>query len=265
MGQVTSSVAHRRPSRGPWVIVLLAVASVSAVPALLDGRPVTGPAVSALVQLVVSAPLAYSIPEVLPVAKAALLLAAAVAVVGTRHSPRMLVAYYAATLVVVGVFQNAADLGERGLAFLTGNAVAQVALAAGCLVSLRSVTGPAALRRARLWVLPLMLLALAFPYAEAGTAVRPGWDGALTNGSGVSYCMVTAVVAGAMFVRPEAYPALLRVAVGALGAIFGLMNLVTWFVIAPQSWWMGVLHVPLLVCSLDLTMTAWQSARSAGR
>jgi len=256
------TVPTRSRRRPVWLIPVLALVAVMGVPSLLDGRPVSGQDTSALIQEVLANSLAYSIPALLPLAKLLLVVVAALAVLGNRHSPRLLVAYYAAVLVIVGVFQNAADLGARGFAFLAGNAVAQLALAGACLVSLRSVTAEAApLRTGRGWVLLLALLAAAFPYATAGGHVVPGLDGALNNGAGVTYCMVAAVVAAAMFLRPDAFPGWLRVAVGTLGTLFGLLNVLTWFVLAPQSWWMGVLHLPLLLCSAVLLATSWTDTR----
>lgn len=258
------AVSTRSRRRPVWLIPGLALVAVMGVPAVLDGRAVVGQDTPALIREVLANPLVCAIPALLPAAKLLMVVVAALAVLGVPHAAHLLVAYYAAVLVIVGVFQNTADLGGRGFAFLAGNAVAQFALAAACLVSLRSMRAETVpLRAGRAWVLPLGLLAAVFPYATAGGHAVPGLDGALTNGAGVTYCMVTAVVAAAMFLRPDAFPAWLRVAVGTLGALFGVLNAVTWFVLAPQSWWMGVLHLPLLLCSTVLLATSWTDARTS--
>lgn len=116
------------------------------------------------------------------------------------------------------------------------------------------------LRTGRVWVIPLAVLAAAFPYAVDGGRVVPSVEGVLTNAAGVTYCMVTAVVGAAILLRADAYPGWLRFAVAALGTIFGLLNAVTWFLLAPESWWMGVLHLPLLICSIFLLATSWTEA-----
>ncbi|MCC6338308.1 MAG: hypothetical protein IT380_30475 [Myxococcales bacterium] len=249
-----------------WLLPAGALLVVMGFPALLDWRPVFGPDTPALIQQVLQHPLAYAIPALLPLAKLVMVVVAVLAAVGVRHSARLLVGYYAVVLLIVGVLQNAADLGGTGFAFLTGNALAQLVLAVGCLAALRSLTAEARpLRNKRTWVLPLALLAAAFPYATAGGNAVAGLDGALTNGAGVTYCMVTAVVAAVMFLRPDSYPGWLRVAVGSLGGVFGLLNVVVWFVLSPGSWWMGVLHLPLLICSVALLATSWTEARNPAR
>lgn len=34
-----------------------------------------------------------------------------------------------------------------------------------------------------------------------------------------------------------------------IGFIFGMMNILTWFVFQNQNWWMGILHLPLVILS----------------
>lgn len=92
----------------------------------------------------------------------------------------------------------------------------------------------------------------------------PGTEGILNSGAGVTFCIITAVIAGSMFIRPDAIPAWLRVAFGSAGKFYGLLNLLTWFVLAPQSWWMGLLHIPLFTISLALAITSWRQARRPG-
>ena len=73
--------------------------------------------------------------------------------------------------------------------------------------------------------------------------------------------MITPVIAGTMALRPAAYGRTTRATVGWLGTIFGLLNMMTWFVIDPASWWMGILHLPLLVIAAFLTITSWREPR----
>ena len=34
-----------------------------------------------------------------------------------------------------------------------------------------------------------------------------------------------------------------------VGFVFGLLNMMTWFAMQNQNWWMGVIHLPLLILS----------------
>ncbi len=244
----------------PW---LLLVVPLLTLPPVVGGRPVSGPGVAQVIRQVLAAPWSEAAPALLPVAKLALLAVAVAGLLGRPWSARVVLGGTAAALVTVAALQNAATL-PQGFAFLPGNAVAQVTVAAACLVALVRVgPGTAPLKRGRLWVAPLLLLAWAYPYEVVAGVVRPGLGNLLTSGSGVTYCMLTPVLAGVMVLRPAAYPLTARVAVGVLGVLFGLTNAVTWFVLAPESWWMGVLHLPLLVVCGVLTVTTWVEWRRA--
>ncbi len=41
-----------------------------------------------------------------------------------------------------------------------------------------------------------------------------------------------------------------------VGIIFGTTNLVSWFILEPVAWWMGVMHVPLFVISIYAFLVA---------
>lgn len=107
-----------------------------------------------------------------------------------------------------------------------------------------------------------MLWAWLYPFAlDAGTVVPGGWTGVLANGAGLTYCMVTPVIAGMMALRCAAYGRTTRVIVGWLGLIFGLLNMMTWFLINPSVRWMGILRLPLLIVAAFLTFTSWREPR----
>lgn len=245
--------------RRRWVIPLVACLAVFAFPAILDGAPVTGGALTDLIPAVLFDPLAESVPALLPIAKLLLLGVAVAGLLGVRHHPRIILGYYAAILVVIALTQNAADLGDRGFALITGNAVGQLIVGTMAFIGLRSATDNSTLRRGRLWVTPLMALAWLYPFVLDDGVVRPGLD--VFNGAGVTYCMVTPVIAGLLFLRPDGFARTTGLAVGALGVVFGLLNLTTWWIAHPENWWMGVLHVPLFVVSLALAVTSARRAR----
>lgn len=240
-----------------WVFALVLVLFVFGIPPIQDGAPVGGQHVPRLIQGVLMQPWSESIPALLPLAKAALFAVAIIGVLGTQHFAKIVLAYYATILALIAVFQNVATLPE-GVTIILGNTVAELTVAVVCFAGLRHTSSTAALRRDRLWLLPLMLLAALCPFALQGeTVVAGGWTSVLSNGAGVTYCMVTPVIAGVMALRPTAYSKTTHLAVGWLGTLFGLLNMLTWFVINPASWWMGVLHLPLMVIAPILVITNW--------
>lgn len=262
MGTGREAVAEQPRRRRRWVLPLVLLVITFGVPSVQGGAIVDPQRITELIEAVLSQPWSESVSVLLPIAKLVLLIVAIIGVAGIGPHPKIVLGYYAVILTVIAVFQNIATL-PGGVAVLGGNMLAELVVAVVCFWGLRHTAPGASLQRERLWLLPLMLWAWLFPFAlETGTVVPGGWTGIFTNAAGVTYCMITPVIAGTMALRPTAYDVTTRTIVGWLGLIFGMLNMLTWFVINPDSWWMGTLHVPLLIIAALLTITSWRERAS---
>ncbi len=208
----------------------------------------------ALIAAVLAHPLAASVPALLPAAKLALCACALAPWVAARRGGRIVLGYYATILVIVGIFQNISLATPYGFAWVAGNTAVQLLVAIACARDAGESPGrarPAHLDRRRLWLLAPMALAFAMPYGfDATGAIVPTFDaGVFANEAGVTYCMITPVVVGTLVLFPgSAAPSTLSFA-SFVGLAFGIANLITWFGLDPASWWMGILHLPLVVAS----------------
>lgn len=251
---VTSERAKPAPSphwTQRWWFRLLLLAAALAIPPVV-ASPLDPRDIPALVAEVLQNPMIVQVPVLLPLAKLFAVTVLLAAWWSTAASARVLLAGYAAALVVVAVFQEIGSTPSHGWAWLVGNTMLMLVVAARCLWDLAThatPAGPRHLDRGRLWVLAPMLLAFLMPYAvDASGSVQPsvGWH-LLTNEAAVTYCMVTPVVIGALllYAGPVSRPTLSLSSF--VGLYFGLLNLVMWWVMQPNNWWMGVLHVPLVI------------------
>ena len=200
---------------------------------------------------VLMSPYVARIAWVLPIAKLALLAAAVAPAFARRHGARIVLGYYAAILVLVAIFQDLAHT-QYGFTFLPGSSLAQLVVAAlvvGDVARDKSQTAPEDFDRGSVWVIPLMVLALLMPYAIKYGIIVPSLQGVLANEAGVTYCMITPVVVGTLILFRRQVHAPTLHAISYLGFCFGILTMLTWFVFEPQSWWMGVCHLPLLVIS----------------
>ena len=61
--------------------------------------------------------------------------------------------------------------------------------------------------------------------------------------------MITPVIIGALllFWRGVHRPTLAGLSF--VGVVFGVVNTLLWFVLSSENWWLGVLHLPLLIIS----------------
>lgn len=203
---------------------------------------------TAVIQAVLAEPYVVAAPGLLPLAKILLFGFVALPLLGAPRAGRILLGYYAVILVMVSVLQNMAQTKLWGFVWLLGNTVVQLVVVFWCVLDVvQHRTRLAALQPGRLWLLVPMLLALLMPYAvQDGNAVA-AWDTAFVNEAGVTYCMITPVVLGTLLMFPSTVDPRTLTVTSFVGLIFGLVNLVVWFGLAPQSWWMGILHMPLVV------------------
>ena len=200
-------------------------------------------------------PLAYEISWLLPIAKL-LLLAAVIAplFIGVRRGGRWLLGYYSLVLIIVAIFQNMAQTEQFGDTWLIGSTLVQLVVAAVCIYDLRrGLTGidRSSLALRRVWLVPLMALAYLMPYAvNASGHVYPSLAHILTNEPGLTYCMITPIVIGMMLLFPGKIHKPTLSLISFTGLLFAIANMMTWFVLRPADWWMGVLHLPLLLTSI---------------
>ena len=209
---------------------------------------------SAVIASVLSHPLAVTIPLLLPLAKLLLLAVVVIPFIGHKNSAALLIGYYGALLLISGVFENMAQTSHYGFVWLIGNTLVQSISAVFCFCTIakhKSKIDLSCLNIKRIWVVIPMLLAFFMPYSlDTQNVVHPAFTLAIfTNEAGVTYCMITPVILGVMILFSKDIDKPLLSVLSYTGLLFGLLNMITWFALQNQNWWMGVLHLPLLILS----------------
>jgi hypothetical protein len=210
---------------------------------------------TSVIASVLKHPFIVSIPALLPIAKLVLLLVVLSPIVSGKFSNKVLLGYYSLILIIVGIFQNMAVTDVYGFVWLIGNTCVQFAVSIYCLYDVyknKSLIIRADINKKRIWVIIPMLIAFLMPYSvDINGIVRPTFNSSvLWNESGVTYCMITPVIIGMMLLYSKYISKPILSVVSYVGFIFGLMNMLTWFGMQSENWWMGVLHLPLLILSL---------------
>ncbi len=210
---------------------------------------------ASVIASVLAHPLIISIPWLLPVFKLLMLCVIITPFVFRGKMEKVVIGYYAVILAVVGVFQNMAQTEAYGFVWLLGNTLIELTVLGFCVYDL--IKGKSKIRKQyfnkrRCWILPLMLLAYLMPYAvsDTGTVIPAFTLNVLYNEAGVTYCMITPVIIGVFLLFSKGmYKPTLSI-VSYAGLVFGLLNMVTWFGSQRESWWMGILHLPLVAAAL---------------
>jgi hypothetical protein len=161
--------------------------------------------------------------------------------------------YAALLLFAIALFQNSASTEQFGLVIIIGNVVLITIVALAWLWEAVARKGEYSRAAPSPWKWPFFALAFfAFWFPANSATAAPDFNplSLVTNGSMVTYCMATPVLLAFLLLYfPHVNIVTFRLS-AFVGLMFGGVNAITWFVLNPSMWWMGVLHVPLLLVSL---------------
>ena len=211
-----------------------------------------------LIGLVLSNPLIYAYPQIMPLFKfIPVVLVAALLLYGKRAGPWFLV-YAALLIAAMAILQNTAFTEKYGLAVLTGNIIVYIVVAlVWFLELLQRKTDFSQPTRSlwRYWVVPVALLAFWFPVSEATLGPEFSVANLVSNSAGLTTCMMLPLFLAILSLyHPRVNRITLRISSYA-GLITGLLNVLQWFILT-EHWWIGVVHLPLLTIA---SYTFWLS------
>jgi hypothetical protein len=227
-------------------------------------RPYEVTEVMELIIATLSNPLIFRFPALMPVAKLIpVVLIAGLMIYGNRVR-RLFNGYVALLYTLLALFQTTAVTESFGLVVITGNLILILLVALLWwweVAAEKNDYEPVERPLWRWWVVPVALFAFLMPVNKA---TMPDFNilGMLTNEAGLTYCMMTPVILGVCTLYyPRLNRSVFRIS-SVVGLIFGVVNMLTWFIIAPGGWWMGVLHLPLVLISFYAFLLSYKVLES---
>lgn len=212
-----------------------------------------------IIKEVLTNPLIYGFTPLLWISKAVFVLLVLLILFQGKRMSRAFAIITAVFYIGIAIFQNTAQTSTYGLTILSGNVLLMLLVAASWIVEAlkpKNDLAPVKMPRWKWGVLPLAGLAFWFPVDASGSSPQFTLTTLVSNGSMLTYCMVTPVVLAILIIfHPRVNNTTMRVT-SYVGIMFGAINEIEWFVLYPSMWWMGIMHVPLLTTSLlALAMT----------
>ena len=169
-----------------------------------------------------------------------------------EKSCKYILGYYGVILLFVGLFQNMSNT-EYGFTFIIGNMIVQYIVSICCfndVIKSKSKISKEDLNKKAIWIIPLMILAFLMPYIIENSKIIPSISTIFTNEAGVTYCMITPVIIGMLILFSKNIDKATINIISFVGLSFGIFNMMTWFGFNIKDWWMGILHLPLLIISI---------------
>ena len=166
---------------------------------------------------------------------------------------RLVAGYMGLNFLIIGLAQTMGQTEKYG--FVVHLAALATMLLLGIAWLVVAVRGQLLLSRQKLQLpeyglLLLALLAYWGPYRVVGGTIQPDFDPRLLLISpdyGLMFCFTTPVfLLGLILFRAQGSQFAYRLTAFS-GLLYGLFNLTHWF--NPDTWWMGFLHLPLLLIS----------------
>jgi hypothetical protein len=235
------------------VVLLFFVPSYSSKP--FDPRET-----SKLISAVLSNPLIYSVPILMPVFKVLPVLLMISLIIWDDKVTRIFDTYVAVTVLLFAVFQNSAITEEFGFAIMLGNVLVYLLVATvwfwEAVAKLNSFT-PRRRPFWHYWVVPVAFLAFWFPLNPETLGPDFSLIQLSTNSAGLTTCMMLPVYLAVLTLYyPTVNPIVLRITALA-GTITGLLNVMQWFISTSHPW-IGILHLPLLTISVYALMLSFR-------
>lgn len=161
--------------------------------------------------------------------------------------------FIAVNYILIGIYQNVVYTEQYGLVFVLGNMTMDFIVAFFFLweaIIHKNYLTPKKPHIWKLWMIPLAFFAFWWPMNEAG---QMDFSASLLiiNVGMLAYCSVTPIYLAILFYYyPRVNLATIRMA-SFIGTYFGVLNMIYWLP-SPTTWWLAILHIPLLTISLYL-------------
>jgi hypothetical protein len=203
-------------------------------------------------QFVITQPVKSGVEVLFPIFKVIPLLFLTVTLITRQLIPRLFYGYAALVFALVAGLQSISVSERWGIAICTGNLITFMFLSV--LWIKEAIRGKhniplQKLTSGNIW--PLLLAFPAFWFPVHPSTFLPDFNPVylFTSGAGLSFCLSTPFFLSVLMLTFPNINSVLLACTAFIGLYMGVSNLALEWVIIPQFWWIGVLHVPLVIIS----------------
>jgi len=205
---------------------------------------------SLIVQEVMQNPLIYKVKEFFPIAKLLIVLLLIGGFIWNNMFIRPFSILVSILLTFIMIFQNISLDTSFGYVILLGNILLQLVVILSWINEIRVCKNDFSKPILHFWNIIIFILAfisfwMPTQYGKMYFSIKD----LFMNESGLTYCMVTPIIISILLLYyPNVNKMTLRIT-AFVGFLFGILNMITWFILNTDFWWMGIVHLPLLIIS----------------
>ena len=184
-----------------------------------------------------------------------------------KPAARLLYGYMALFFALAGILQSVSISARWGLAVCTGNLVTFLFLS--FLWGREAIRNPSRLvfrQEGFLQYWPVWLALIPFWYPVNPQTLLPDFNPQylITSGAGLSFCLTTPLFLAVFLMSTDNTIHLPTACLAFVGLYMGLSNLALEWIILPEFWWIGVLHLPLAILSGKNLLRVFPPAPATG-
>ena len=153
-------------------------------------------------------------------------------------------------LLFITLFQNMSSQTSYGFAILFSNIFIQFIIITFFVIEIIKPKNDFSIIKIKWWnIITIILAFFAFWMPAKEGKIHFNILDLLLNEAGLTFCMVIPIILSVLLMYENKNKHLLRI-VGIIGIYYGILNQITWFILNREYWWMGIIHLPLLINSI---------------
>ena len=231
-----------------WIYIVIVLASF--VPAFTE-LPIDPQESYKAIAEVMAKPIIYQFSYLFPIAKIMLILLFICPILWKNKCSKLYSIMAIILLFPVVILQNISKETTYGFTVLIGNIIAQMIIILLFLWEIKvNKNNFSTYQFKTINIITLVLAFIAFWMPSKDGFMHLNVKDIFFNEAGLTFCMIIPIIIASLLLYYKTINLTLLKIISFIGIYYGLLNLITWFVLNPIFWWMGILHLPLLINSL---------------
>jgi hypothetical protein len=231
-----------------WIYILILLSSF--IPSYTS-LPINPQESYKVIAEVLAKPIIYQISYLFPIAKVILILFFICPILWKNGFSKIYPIMAVILLLPVIIFQNMSKETNYGFTILIGNIITQMIIVVLFLWEIKTnKNGFFEYKISPINIITFILGFLAFWMPSKDGIMYFNVKNILFNEAGLTFCMIIPIIIASLLMYYKTINITLLKIISFIGIYYGLLNQITWFVLNPVYWWMGILHLPLLINSI---------------
>lgn len=230
-----------------WIFITLILANV--IPSYTE-LPFESYDYGKLIPEVLSNPIIYQYNTFYIISKAMILVLFLCPIILKNKFQRVFSIISVILLFFITIFQNMSAQTSYGFTILFSNIFIQSIVIIAFIAEIIKPKNDFSIIKIKWWnVITIVLAFFAFWMPAKNGKISFNILDLFINEAGLTFCMVIPIIISSLMMYENKNKHLIKI-ISIIGIYYGILNQITWFGLNRDYWWMGIVHLPLLINSI---------------